>query len=190
VQIPQHDRSLVEIPSCHAFLTLPHVFFEVSQIGKLFPKNKFFITLFKPFNNLKLFANYSIYNKPTEVESVMGSCYMIRKSSLSKTGLFDENFFLYHEEMELSYRMRKKGYKVMFYPYASIIHYNKQSVELIPDKVYTERCKSILHFFRKHKKNQLKFAKNIMFFALVLNIALPFKKKFSSRFEALKLCFN
>lgn len=181
-------------PSCHAFLTLPHVFFEVSQLNILFPKNKFFIRTLSFLNKFfpKLFANYSTPNKPIEVDSVMGSCYMIRKEALRKTGLLDENFFLYHEEMELSYRMWKKGFKVMFYPYASVIHRGKHSTEQVPDLVYYERCKSILHFFRKHKNSQLAILKIVMFFSLLINsFSLPFKKNFKEalacRFKVLRL---
>jgi hypothetical protein len=166
-------------PSCHAFLTIPHVFFEVSQLDYLFPKNKFFIKLFKPLNRLKLFTNYSTPDKPVKVDSVMGSCYMIRKEALKKTGLLDENFFLYHEEMELSYRVWQKGFKVMFYPYAYVIHRGKHSTEQVPDLVYYERCRSILHFFRKHKNSQLAILRIAMFFSLLINsFSLPFKKDF------------
>jgi hypothetical protein len=172
-----HEGSIQ--PSCHAFLTIPHVFFEVSQLDYLFPKNKFFIKLFRPFNRLKLFTNYLTPDKPVEVDSVMGSCYMTRKEALKKTGLLDENFFLYHEEMELSYRLWQKGYKVMFYPYASVIHKGKHSTEQVPNLVYYERCRSILHFFRKHKRNQLNLLKITILFALAINLlSLPFRRNF------------
>lgn len=168
-------------PSCHAFLTLPHVFFEVSQLNVLFPKNKFFIRTLSFLNKFfpKLFVNYSTPNMPVGVDSVMGSCYMIRKEALRKTGLLDENFFLYHEEMELSYRMWKKGFKVMFYPYASVIHYGRHSTRQVPNIVYFERCKSILHFFKKHKRNKFNTLKFVMLFSLLINsFSLPFKKNF------------
>lgn len=180
-------------PSCHAFLSLTHVFFEVSQLDCLFPKKKFFIkTLGFLSKCSKLFVNYSIPKKPVEVDSVMGSCYIIRRSSLEKIGLLDENFFLYHEEMELSYRMWQKGYKVMFYPYAFVMHYNKYLTKKIPNFAYYERCKSILHFFKKHKSDQKNILKFVMFFSLLINsFSLPlrkdFKKAFKYRLKVLKL---
>lgn len=179
-------------PSCHAFLSLAHVFFEVSQFDRLFPKTKFFVKFFKPLSRLKLFMNYSVPNKTAEVDSVMGSCYMIRKKALEKTGLLDEGFFLYHEEMELSYRMWQQGYKVIFYPYASIIHWNKDSTKKVPDLVYYERCRSILHFFKKHKHMQLNVLRLVMFFSLFVNFfSLPFRQDFKKalkyRLEVLEL---
>lgn len=176
-----HDGSVQ--PSCHAFLTTLHVFFEVSQINLLFPKNRFFVKLFSPLRKLfpNMLVNYSIPNKPVEVDSVMGSCYMIRREALKKTGLLDEKFFLYHEEMELSYRMWQNGFKVMFYPQASILHYGRYSTEQVSDLVYYERCRSILHFFRKHKSNRLAILKIVMFFSLLINfLSLPFKKNFKN----------
>lgn len=168
-------------PSCHAFLTLPHVFFEVSQLNLLFPKNKFFVKLFAPLRKffLNMFVNYFVPYEPVEVDSVMGSCYMIRKEALRKTGLLDEKFFLYHEEMELSYRMWQNGYKVVFFPYAAVIHYGKHSTRQVPNMVYFERCKSILHFFKKHKPNQLTLLKITILFALAINLlSLSFRKNF------------
>ncbi len=181
-------------PSCHAFLTLPHVFFEVSQLNSLFPKNNFFIKIFGFLSKFfpELFINYSIPNKPVEVDSVMGSCYMIRKKALNKAGLLDENFFLYHEEMELSYRMWQNSYKVMFYPHASVIHYGKFSTKKVFNLVFYERCRSIIHFFRKHKNRQLIILKMVMFFSLLINsVSLPFNKSFKEalayRFKILRL---
>lgn len=173
-------------PSCHAFLTLSHVFFEVSQLNGLFPKNRFFIKTLGFLNSFfpKLFVNYSVPGKPLEVESVMGSCYMIRRKALEKTGLLDENFFLYHEEMELSFRMRQNGYKVMFYPYASIVHYNKHSAKMVPNLVYYERCRSILHFFGKHKQSQMRILKTVMLFSLLMNLlSLPFRRNFKEALD-------
>jgi len=171
-------------PSCHAFLTLPHVFFEVSQVDYLFPKNKLFIKLFHPLAGFSLFSNYSNPRTPVEVESVSGACYMIRGKALEKTGLLDEKFFLYHEEMELSYRMRQKGFKVVFYPYASIVHHGKTAANTVQDLVYFERCKSILNFFNKHKPGEVKILKTVMFLSLLLNcLTLVFRKDFKKAFK-------
>lgn len=172
-------------PSCHAFLGLTQVFFEVSQLNHLFPKNRFSIRTLGFFNKFfpKLFANYSTSDNPIEADSVMGSCYMIRRQALEKTGILDENFFLYHEEMELSYRMWKNDYKVMFYPFASVVHYGRYSTKQVPNLVYYERCRSILHFFEKHKFGQLGSLRLIMFFSLLINsLNMPFRKNFKEAF--------
>jgi len=181
-------------PSCHAFLTLPHVFFEISQLNYLLPKNNFFIKIFSFLGKFfpKLFINYLTPSEPIEVDSVMGSCYMIRREALKKTGLLDENFFLYHEEMEFSYRVWQKGYKVMFYPYASVVHYSKHVSNKVPDLVYYERCRSILHFFKKHKPQQVNLLKLLMFSPLLINLlSLPFRKEFKNalryRIKVIKL---
>ena len=183
-------------PSCHTFLTLTNVFFEVSQLNRLFPKNKFFIkTLGFLSNYFSLFTNYKVPTQPLEIDSVMGSCYMIQEEALQKVGLFDENFFLYHEEMELSYRIWQEGYKVMFYPFASVTHYGKYSTKRVPNFVYYERCKSILYFFRKHKHSQIRDLKSIMLISLFINFfSVPFKKDFRSalsyRLKVFKLIIN
>ncbi len=57
-----------------------------------------------------------------EVEQVIGADLMIRKSVLDEVGLFSEKFFLYFEESELQFRIRKAGYKIFYSPEAKLIH--------------------------------------------------------------------
>ncbi len=65
--------------------------------------------------------------KPQPVGYVSGAGMMVRKSILEEVGYFDEDFFLYFEETELTYRIRKKNYKIMSVPIAQIIHLESQS---------------------------------------------------------------
>lgn len=63
----------------------------------------------------------------TEVDVVIGADLMMRKSILDEIGLFDERFFLYIEETELQYRMKKHGYKSIIVPDSKIIHLEGKS---------------------------------------------------------------
>jgi len=60
--------------------------------------------------------------KVKDVDFISGAAMFIRRSVLEKTGQFDEDFFLYFEETELSYRIKKAGYKSIILPYIKIIH--------------------------------------------------------------------
>lgn len=61
--------------------------------------------------------------KPHEVDSITGAFFLTKKSVLDKVGLFDEDYFMYGEDLDLCFRIKKAGYKIMFIPAVKIIHY-------------------------------------------------------------------
>jgi GT2 family glycosyltransferase len=62
-----------------------------------------------------------------QVDFISGADMMIRASVLQETGLFDEDFFLYFEETELSYRIKKRGYRSVLLPEVKITHFEGSS---------------------------------------------------------------
>lgn len=58
-----------------------------------------------------------------EVNAITGAFFLTRKSVLDKVGLFDEDYFMYGEDLDLCFRIKKAGYKIMFVPKVKIIHY-------------------------------------------------------------------
>ena len=62
------------------------------------------------------------YSKQQEVGGLTGCGVLIKKHTLNKVGLFDENFFFYGEDVDLSLRFRKAGYKILFVPNAKMWH--------------------------------------------------------------------
>lgn len=67
------------------------------------------------------------YNKPIECISVCGACYMIKRSNIKELGLFDESYPFYFEETDYSYNARIHGYKVMYCPTTTVIHFHQGS---------------------------------------------------------------
>lgn len=90
-------------------------------------------------------------NKISYVDWVSGACMMIRKSLFEKINGFDENFFMYMEDMELCFRIKKHGYRTAFYPDIKILHKelgsSNRSFAII--NIY----KGLLYFYRKHKSS-------------------------------------
>lgn len=88
-------------------------------------------------------------NTPRAVETVGGACFMIRKFLFQKVKGFDERFFLYFEEDDLCFRVRKQGYGIIYQPKARVIHLvarsqeNKEKIELLFEE-------SRLKFFVKY----------------------------------------
>lgn len=63
------------------------------------------------------------FSRPHEVDSVSGAFLLTRREILDKVGLFDESYFMYAEDLDLCYRIKKTGYKIMYLPEVKIIHY-------------------------------------------------------------------
>lgn len=62
-------------------------------------------------------------DKTHEVDSIVGAFFLTRKSVLEKVGLFDEQYFMYGEDLDLCFRIKKAGLKVMYVPEVRAIHY-------------------------------------------------------------------
>ncbi len=89
--------------------------------------------------------------QPIEVDSVIGACMIIRGEAIKQVGLLDEDYFLFLEETDWCYRMRKLGWKVYHIPQAEILHYQGKSAEQERKRAKVEYFRSRYHFFRKHK---------------------------------------
>lgn len=81
---------------------------------------------------------------------VSGCALMIRTDVFREIGGFDENFFLYNEDVDLCRRVTEQSYTVAYVPAAQIVHKRNQSVKLIPDRVRSEYRKSQIYYYRKH----------------------------------------
>lgn len=98
-----------------------------------------------------VYPNYD-YNKTQEVEHLMGSALMMRRSVFDKVGGFDENFFLWFEETDLLKRISEKGYKIVYYPEAIVKHLVGQSTKQLHFlNKQTIWNKSLIYYFSKHK---------------------------------------
>ncbi len=106
------------------------------------------------FPDSKLFACYNLTylneNQTYEVDAISGSFMMMRKEVYEKVGGFDEQFFMYGEDLDLCYRIQKSGFKVYYVHTAQIIHYKGESTKrssLDETKVFY----SAMHLFvKKH----------------------------------------
>lgn len=62
-------------------------------------------------------------SKTHEVDAIVGAFFLTRKSVLDRVGLFDEDYFMYGEDIDLCLRIKQAGYKVMYVPEVKILHY-------------------------------------------------------------------
>ncbi|MBN1356100.1 glycosyltransferase family 2 protein [bacterium] len=93
------------------------------------------------------------YAKPEPVQTVdytTGACVLLRKDVLEELGGFDEQFFLYYEEIDLGFRMQKAGYRWVYLDGIQAIHEVAASSRRAPLRPYFERYRSMVLYFRKH----------------------------------------
>jgi GT2 family glycosyltransferase len=95
-------------------------FCKLFYLSDLFPKSR----IFSGYN-----LGYLPENEINEVEVLCGAFMFIRSSVLDETGLLDEAFFMYGEDIDLSHRILKAGYKIVYFPETSIVHFKGESTK-------------------------------------------------------------
>jgi GT2 family glycosyltransferase len=93
------------------------------------------------------------YSGPVEVDSVIGACMMVRRDALDWVGLLDEDYFLFLEETDWCYRMKRAGWKIYHVPQAEVYHFQGKSAETEKKKAKVEYYRSRYHFFKKNRGN-------------------------------------
>ncbi|MCX8128613.1 MAG: glycosyltransferase family 2 protein [Clostridia bacterium] len=92
------------------------------------------------------------HNEIMEVDWFLGAFMLLRKEALQKVGGLNEKFFMYFEDVDLCYRIRKEGYKVMYYHSPSIVHiYSQDSVKSF-GKMSLVHLSSCFKFYMSHIK--------------------------------------
>ena len=86
---------------------------------------------------------------PRQVEVIKGACLMLRREALAQTGLFDEAYFVYTEEVDLCYRLAKAGWELWWVPTAEVLHYGEASSNQAAEAMYVQLYRSKVQFFRK-----------------------------------------
>jgi len=89
--------------------------------------------------------------KPIEVDSVIGACMLVRREALDQVGLLDEDYFLFFEETDWCFRMKRGGWKIYHIPQAEIIHFQGKSAGKETALAKIEYYRSRYLFFKKHR---------------------------------------
>lgn len=87
---------------------------------------------------------------PRAVDWVMGAALVLRREALAQVGLFDEDFFLYSEEVDLQFRLRQAGWEVHYFPEVTVVHHESQFSAGIPERRINEMWRSRHRYWRKH----------------------------------------
>ena len=97
----------------------------------------------------RYYMGYLPWDEPSQIEVVSGAYCMLRRKALDEVGLLDEDFFMYGEDIDLSYRVLKGGYHNYYLP-VDILHYKGESTQKSSFRYVHVFYEAMLIFFRKH----------------------------------------
>lgn len=97
----------------------------------------------------KYYMSYLPWDQPERIEIVSGAFCLLRRKALDEVGLLDEDFFMYGEDIDLSYRLLKGGWHNWYLP-TKILHYKGESTKKSSFRYVHVFYESMLIFFRKH----------------------------------------
>ena len=170
------DGKGIFLPESKRGLPTPAVaFYKVFGLSKLFPHSKIFGRYHLGFLN---------ENETHEVDVLAGAFMMLRKSVLDKTGLLDEDYFMYGEDIDLSYRVQKAGFKNYYFPETRIIHYKGESTKRTSTNYVFIFYKAMIIFAQKH------FSKgNAGLFSVLIHSAIYLRATISILARVLKAIY-
>jgi len=131
--------------SCRTFPTFLTFFYRRTPLGKFFPNHKVI--------REHLMLDWE-HDEVREVDWGMGACMFLRREDLKDKDIFDERFFLYFEDIDLCFRLKDEGRKVIYYPEAIMVHgHARESVRrfITLNWAKLELYKSIFKFFFKRR---------------------------------------
>ncbi len=149
-----------------SFPTLSVALFKTTGLNKIFSKSKYIN---------KYYAVHIAEHETASVEVLSGCCMFLRSSLLATIGVaFDEDYFMYCEDVDLSFRVQQAGYKNIYFPEISLIHYKGESTRkasLSYIRIFNEALST---FVRKHYSKA-----NARLFILFINIGIALRAVWS-----------
>lgn len=145
-----------------SFPTLSVALFKTTGMNKLFPRSPYFN---------KYYAVHIGEHEIAAVEGLSGCCMMVRTSVLPRIGgAFDEDYFMYCEDADLCYRIDQSGYKNIYFPGTTIIHYKGESTRKSTLSYVRTFNEALATFVKKHYSKS-----NAGLFVLFINIGIFFR---------------
>lgn len=140
-------------------------------------------------------------NEVKSVDWITSACLMVRRAVLDQVGLLDESYFIYGDEVDLQYRIKRAGWEVYYLPQSTIIHYGGRSMTRWPRRKMVYRGKML--FFQKHYGALMSLALRLLLGALSIGkliiwavvLILPrnrdvAQKELRSNLEVIQLCLT
>jgi GT2 family glycosyltransferase len=147
------------LPESKRGLPTPQVaFYKMFGLSALFPRSKRFG---------RYHLGYLDKDETHPVDVLAGAFMLLRKKTLEEIGLLDEDYFMYGEDIDLSYRITKAGYKNYYFPHTTIIHYKGESTKKSSVNYVFVFYRAMIIFAQKHYSQ-----KHARLFSILINAAI------------------
>ena len=154
------------LPESKRALPKPSVaFYKIFGFSRLFPKSKIFS---------RYHLGYLDENQNHKVDVLSGAYMFLRSKAIEKAGVLDENFFMYGEDIDLSYRITQEGYNNYYFSDTTIIHYKGESTKKGSLNYVLVFYNAMIIFANKHFSK-----KNARLFSILINSAIYFRAALS-----------
>jgi len=132
--------------SCRSFPDPDAVIYEVLGLSRLFPASR-------------RFGKYRMtwwgHDEDRQVDQPMASALLLRAAALEQVGLFDEDFPMFFNDVDLCRRLQEAGWQVWFTPSVTMAHHHGGSTRLVRREMIAESGRSFLRYYRKHYRGKV-----------------------------------
>ena len=150
------------LPESKRGIPTPFVAFtKIMGVYKIFPKSKAFG---------KYYAQHLSENETGKIEILVGAFMLMKRNLYNEIGGFDENCFMYSDDIDLSYRILQQGKSNYYFHETSVIHYKGEST--VKDKMYMKRFQEAMHFF--YKKHFSPDGSGSFFFSVFMKMGIVY----------------
>lgn len=162
------------LPESKRGLPSPMVsFYKIFGFTKLFPRSKRFA---------RYYLGHLDENQIQKIEILPGAFMLIPKVVFDKVGLLDESFFMYGEDIDLSYRILKQNYDNYYFPDTRIIHYKGESTKKGSINYVLVFYKAMVLFAQKHfTQKNARLYMSVVFLAIYLRAFISIVKRITNR---------
>ncbi|MFI5212169.1 MAG: glycosyltransferase family 2 protein, partial [Ignavibacteria bacterium] len=165
--------------ACRRSFPTPSVaVYRILGLSRLFPKSR----LFGKYN-----LTYLDENESYEVDAIVGAFMLIKRSVYEEVKGFDEDYFMYGEDLDLCFRIKKAGYKVYYYPGTSIIHYKGESTKKSSISYVNNFYGAMQIFVRKNLKTSFWFTNVLIKFSIIYRALISYLRRFFSSYYSVIL---
>ncbi|HTQ09247.1 MAG TPA: glycosyltransferase family 2 protein [Fimbriimonadaceae bacterium] len=164
--------------SVRGFPTLPGIFGDVTGLGRLFPASKLGSYRMRSFD----------YDVQQEAPQPMGTFLLFRRAALAAVGHaekpFDEGFPIFFNEVDLLYRLKKKGWPCLYAPGVRVLHHGGASTKQVRKNMIWESHRSLVRFLRKHMLTQWNLPVMVSVWGIIYLAAFVRARGWSEGFRA------
>lgn len=161
-RVLNRDRTLQR--ACFMYPSLLNTILAATYLYKLFPRSSFFG---------RERMTWWDFDDVRDVEVVCGCYALVRKKAIDEVGVMDETYFVYGDDPDWCYRFRQKGWRVVFTPEASIVHYGGQTTKQMSDAFLLQLIGTKLLFIRTYR-GRVEFALSCLTMSLYFLLRVPY----------------